>query len=223
MARRGVLQQLRIDPTVGWVALLLGVAALYLYIRDRRRRDVDRRAAPRAGDVDFDQGALGGGGPPAAGADGDGVRDYCGWKVLVNLEAVRTASAADGGLRVDETQVEVLHHLAGVCELHTLMRVDSDAEEELARLQLEELGLVKSGLRPHRMLFADSMTGMKAVGRQLTPSLLIDSSREIVDYLAPHLPHVGYVCVEPGPGNRLLANTIVAPTVAEVLKALTAG
>eukprot|EP00756_Hemistasia_phaeocysticola_P059068 Hpha_TRINITY_DN35772_c0_g1::TRINITY_DN35772_c0_g1_i1::g.139885::m.139885 len=213
MARKSssLLRYLSSDPTVGWVALLLGVAAIYLYIRDRRRRHVPRGArGPGGGFVNAATPT-----PPQP-----ETFDYTGRSVLLHLEAVR-AGCADPQFRLDVAQVETLHHLAGVSKLYTMLQVAGDEEEAVARAELERVGVLKqNALAPHRALFANTAVGLNAFGRQLRPYLVIASSREVVDYLAHHLPFVGFVTTDPGPGKPLPENVAVADTCSEVLKKL---
>eukprot|EP01059_Diplonema_ambulator_P013097 TRINITY_DN2361_c1_g1_i1.p1 TRINITY_DN2361_c1_g1~~TRINITY_DN2361_c1_g1_i1.p1 ORF type:complete len:207 (+),score=45.98 TRINITY_DN2361_c1_g1_i1:43-663(+) len=204
MARRytSFLSQLHIDDTAGWIAILLGLGILLFVFRPKEAHG--QQVAVRPGQ----RGS--GGGTPAK------PTSYAGWKILMCLTCIRV-EGAEFGIMPDE--LETLKNLAGTCELYLYSLVSSDEEEDQVKRVLEKEGVYAAGLKPHRVVFCSTLIGKQAIARQLLPSLLLESDKDVVSYMAEHVAHLGYVTTTPA-SITLKPNTMNAPSVSAYLAKL---
>lgn len=108
--------------------------------------------------------------------------------VLLDFEAGRAR------LRADATAALMRIAKRADVYLVTTLPEDSDACEAAALEAMTHAGLfAEDGCEPSKAMFCSTEDGRSAMARQLAPSVHIDTSPKVLQYLAPHLKSVVYV------------------------------
>jgi len=207
------------DWGLGLVAVVLGVISLYLYFTSKQNR---RNVRTLRGDTEGRSSST------------ENKCLYTGWKVLIGFSAISEE------YEIRPSELDILYHIAGLCDLYILCQVESDVGQELAKDACEASGLCKAGLNTCKLLFCSTRKGKEAIGRQLSPALFIDDDESTIAYLSAHLPHLAFIDkslpssstsssssanttqvsgggVHPHPTVR---GVVVSPSVADYFKAL---
>ena len=104
-------------------------------------------------------------------------------------------------------------------EVNQKKQVNNENEEKETKEALRLAGVFEAGMKQHCTLFCETLIGKQAIARQLNPSIYIEGIQDVVEYISPHLPHVGFI-TESSPRCSIRPNTIIAATVSEYLARL---
>eukprot|EP00759_Apiculatamorpha_spiralis_P040409 PhF_6_TR38992/c0_g1_i1/m.58345 len=117
------------------------------------------------------------------------IYDYFGWKVVIDLAAVRVLNANPLDRDVPQDRCS-LQEFSTICEVYFICKVDEESQlKELQELLMQQFWSYK--MVPHRILGYSTAAGKQAIVRQISPSIaIIDNDVETVTYLKKHIPHV---------------------------------
>eukprot|EP01060_Flectonema_neradi_P002437 TRINITY_DN114_c1_g2_i1.p1 TRINITY_DN114_c1_g2~~TRINITY_DN114_c1_g2_i1.p1 ORF type:complete len:225 (+),score=26.04 TRINITY_DN114_c1_g2_i1:47-676(+) len=200
-----IMQQLMFDDTPGWIALIVGMTILLYVFRPRQGQGGnDRRQVTR--------------GPNQANRT-QKPTSFDGWTMLICLDTLRDPT--NPSLAFTDENKALLQNVAKTCDLHVVRLVNNEAEEKETLEILRQCGALEAGLKEHCVLFCETIVGKQAIARQLNPSIYIEGIQDIVSYISPHVPHVGFI-TDSSPTCSIRPNTIVSATVSEYLTRLIA-
>ncbi|KAJ9446694.1 Peroxisome biogenesis protein 22 [Diplonema papillatum] len=199
--RSSLLSQFNLDDTTAWLAVVVGMILMLALFRLK-----DNPRTPNANRTHLQ---------PGPGQVPGKLTSIKGWKVLLCLDSVRDFS--NGRLfKFAADQIPFMQKLAKDCNLHLVALVNNDEEEAAVKRAVEDASLE---IAPHKVLCCDTIIGKQAVARQLAPSVYIETNEDVVNYIAQHLPHVGFI-TESVPGIGILPNTIVTSCPAKYVDKL---
>ena len=117
-----------------------------------------------------------------------------------------------GAPRLFADAAATLLRLAQRADLYLLTTLpeDSDALEAATLAAMTSGGLFATGgCDKRKALFCTTEDGRSAMARQLNPSVHVDTSPKVLQYLAPHLPSVVYVHPTGAPMEGAAAGSVV--------------
>ena len=125
----------------------------------------------------------------------------------------------DGRPRLLPNAVAALRRVAERATVHLVTTLPADSDElEAATLAAMVDGGVfgEGGCDQRRALFCCTEDGRGAICRQLAPSLHLDTSQKVLEYLAPHVPKVVRVSAESAAGPSSAGPSTAAAPIASV-------
>ncbi|CDJ60883.1 hypothetical protein, conserved [Eimeria maxima] len=87
-------------------------------------------------------------------------------------------------LSIISKQLEAFLSLCATCNVYTILKVDSDEEEQRILKALEDCGAFDAGLMRHRVMFCSSQSGAVAMIRQLQPHAHVENDTWIAEQLS---------------------------------------
>ena len=133
-------------------------------------------------------------------------------QISVSTVGVLLDFEGGGGPRLFADAASTLKRLAQRADLYLLTTLpeDSDALEAATLKAMSSGGLfAEGGCDQRKALFCNTEGGRSAMARQLNPSVHIDTSPKVLQYLAPHLPRVVYVNATGAPMEGAAAGSVV--------------
>jgi hypothetical protein len=131
----------------------------------------------------------------------------------------------DGTVELTAGALNALARLAAWADVYLITScVPSDEAETAVRAALVSAGVLSvPGIDARRILICSTKMGCSAMCRQIEPVLHIESSAEVVEALAPHLPHVALVGAVAPPAASSRNNVLIATSLTELTDLYLAG
>eukprot|EP01060_Flectonema_neradi_P004681 TRINITY_DN1305_c1_g2_i1.p1 TRINITY_DN1305_c1_g2~~TRINITY_DN1305_c1_g2_i1.p1 ORF type:complete len:257 (+),score=51.90 TRINITY_DN1305_c1_g2_i1:97-771(+) len=119
------------------------------------------------------------------------------WVILIDLDCCAIEGKSPLDFQIDSSQINLLRNVSSHCgsSLYFLKQVQTDEEEAVVTNAIAALTL--KNFPSHNLLFCSTEIGRKAVGRQLSPALCLESNLNVIEYLSPHISHSCYVSTTP--------------------------
>lgn len=164
--------------------------------------------------------------PPPAGAGGqaacanDGRRGRTKARPRITLSTTHGVLFTGGpaALELAAGALEAMRKLAAYADVYLITPgVTADSQEAAVRDALASGGILDlAGFDSRKVLFCATALGRSAMCRQIEPSLHIDSAPDVVEQLAPHLPHVALISATPLSTGR--ENVLASGSLGELVE-----
>jgi hypothetical protein len=124
----------------------------------------------------------------------------------------------DGAAELTAGALDALARLAAWADVYLITSgVHSDEAEVAVRAALAGAGVLGvPGIDARRVLVCSTKLGCSAMCRQIEPVLHIESNADVIDALAPHLPHVALVGASAAPAASSRDNVLIATSLTEL-------
>lgn len=162
--------------------------------------------------------------PPNAGAGGqpcanDGGRARAKARPRITLSTTQGVLFTGGpaAFELAAGALDALRKLVAFADVFLITPdITQDSQEAAMRAALSREGVLElPGFDARKVLFCSTALGRSAMCRQIEPSLHIDFASDVVEVLAPHLPHVALVSAAPVPTKR--ENVLAASSLSELV------
>ena len=119
--------------------------------------------------------------------------NWKGWSILIDLDCCAEIGSTSLNYNISSSELKLLHTISKTCgdSLYLMKEVQSDEEQAAIQHSISLLGLRNFPL--HNLLFCSTEIGRKAIGRQLSPTLCVESNYFVIEYLSPHITYSCYV------------------------------